>query len=673
MTISEKFTPEKALSRGRRLKATNTNTAGIVEITSLYRHAFLLVLCISLFAIVPAIGAAPVDLTYRDELIRRAADLKLADTRYWRLLLHCRPNAPGKGCTSAIDDPTFFLATNGKTDPQAELEATLLAFFSTDEKDNAAQPAQCAYIARYQWLKSVLMIDERRLPSRRCDQFQEWLADLNPAGLTLVFPSAYMNNPASMFGHTLLRIDQRGQTEQTRLLAYSINFGAKDTDTNWVNYILSGVGGGFRGYFFIKPYYLLVKEYGDVEDRDIWEYRLHLTEPQLTRLLMHVWELQDSYFDYFFFSENCSYQLLPLLEVANPELSLIKHFPAWTIPADTIRLLVAQPGLVSDIAYRPAPSTEIRRRSASLSASERRMVTSFLRDPTTLTAEEVTRVPPPRLALTLEQAIAYAQYQQAKEQKQRIEPEHSLLHSLLVARNRLAVSSPTVPATPFATQPDVGHNSLRVGVGMGWRGEDWFEEITARAGYHDLLDPSPGYTPDAQIEVLALSLRRYHRQHRFRLDRLTLVNAISLSPIEPLFFAPSWKGQAGLHTLNRKRCRYCQNFAVNGGLGLAAQTQWLGREVYFFFPEVAVNVSRALAHDHRIGAGGTLGVLLHLSDHWKVMLSGTHLRYPLGDTGQETQGMIGQQYSFHRNWGVRLEFRHQPHDNEVSLRLHTYF
>lgn len=30
-----------------------------------------------------------------------------------------------------------------------------------------------------------------------------------------------------MFGHTFLRIDQVGQTEQTRILAYTINFAAE--------------------------------------------------------------------------------------------------------------------------------------------------------------------------------------------------------------------------------------------------------------------------------------------------------------------------------------------------------------------------------------------------------------------------------------------------------------
>jgi len=36
-----------------------------------------------------------------------------------------------------------------------------------------------------------------------------------------------MNNPAFMFGHSFSRIDQKRQTEQTRILAYTINQAAE--------------------------------------------------------------------------------------------------------------------------------------------------------------------------------------------------------------------------------------------------------------------------------------------------------------------------------------------------------------------------------------------------------------------------------------------------------------
>src|SRR5262249_53089651 len=162
----------------------------------------------------------------------------------------------------------------------------------------------------------------------------------------------------------------------------------------------------------------------------------------------------------------------------------------------------------------------------------------------------------------------------------------------------------------------------------------------------------PGYTPDAQIEILALSIRHYHQRDRMRLDHLTLVDALSLAPIEPLFFAPSWKGQVQLATLSRNRCSYCQNLTLNGGLGLAAQTSLIQREVYFVFPELDANASRGFEPSYRVGAGATAGMLIQLSEHWKALLLGTYVRYPLGDTGEEFRGTVAQEYTLQQNWAL---------------------
>ena len=152
-----------------------------------------------------------------------------------------------------------------------------------------------------------------------------------------------------MFGHTLLRVDQKGQTEQTRILAYTINYAAEVPPDVGISYAFKGLFGGYKGFFSTIPYYIKVQEYRDIENRDIWEYKLNLTDEQLHKLLMHAWELGNAYFDYFFFKENCSYHLLSLLEAANPDWHLTDQFVLWTVPADTVRLMTLQPGLVGDL------------------------------------------------------------------------------------------------------------------------------------------------------------------------------------------------------------------------------------------------------------------------------------------------------------------------------------
>jgi len=628
---------------------------------------------ILLMAAVFSVTAASGDEAYLAELIRRSAETNLADAREWHLLLHYRANVLGSDYTSEVDDPHFFLAPQGKTDPQAELAATLGAFFSTAKVGQSEQPAQCAFIARYHWLTAALAIDDQRLSPQSCEPFEQWFQELNPESMTLIFPSAYMHNPASLFGHSLLRIDQKGQTEHTRLLAYTINYAAHDTSRNRLGYVVSGISGGFHGDFSIKPYYELVKEYGDFENRDIWEYQLNLTAGQIRLILMHLWELKNGYFDYFFFKENCAYHIFALLEVAIPELHFTDAFRAWTVPADTVRLLASYPGLVRSVTYRPAPSTQIRSKLASLTTEERHALDMVIENPTGATSTVLTNLPLEQQALILDLAIDYLQYRRiTRKQRTASTPEDPLYH-LFVLRSRLAAQSQPVAIEPFVTQPDLGHDSLRVGFGTGWRHRDWFEEFTARAGYHDLLDPGPGYTPDSQIEILAFRVRHYHEGNRIRLDQFTLADMISLSPLDALLPAPSWKLRVGIDTVNRKSCHYCHNLNLNGGLGVAAETHWLRREVYFFFPELDMNVSHAFADHHRIGAGGTVGMLASLTDRWKIMASGTYLRYPLGESADELEAFCGQSYALRRNWVLRWEFHHRQHDNEAVLRLQAYF
>ena len=63
---------------------------------------------------------------YLNELVEKARKVQLWEARLWWLLLHYGDNWLLGGVTSEADGPGFFNAPNGKTNPQAELEATLV-------------------------------------------------------------------------------------------------------------------------------------------------------------------------------------------------------------------------------------------------------------------------------------------------------------------------------------------------------------------------------------------------------------------------------------------------------------------------------------------------------------------------------------------------------------------
>lgn len=150
---------------------------------------------------------------------------------------------------------------------------------------------------------------------------------------------------------------------------------------------------------------------------------------------------------------------------------------------------------------------------------------------------------------------------------------------MLTARSQLRIPSAPFPVAPFAQRPELGHKTSRASVGAGWRNNDTFEEFTVRAGYHDLLDPEIGYTPDAQIELASISLRHYNREDQTRIERATLANVVSLSPMDALFHAPSWKINVGMNTIRFGDCQLCSNGVANGGIGAAVESHWLKREV----------------------------------------------------------------------------------------------
>ncbi len=609
--------------------------------------------------------------SYLEELIQLADQKSLYQKRYWHLLLHYRQNFFG-GYTSEVDDLEFFQSPEGKTNPKAELHATLKQFFSEKLVGRSKQVAQCAFIARFTWLREQLQFDETRLPFQKCNRFEHWLAELNPASITLIFPSAFMGNPVSMFGHSFLRVDQQGQTEHTRILAYTINYAADVPSDAGVEFAFKGMFGGYQGVFSTIPYYIKVQEYRDIENRDIWEYRLNLSPDHIHHLLMHTWEMGNAYYDYFFFKENCAYHILSLLEVADPRLHLTDQFHFWTIPADTIRLLTSHEGLVADISYRPAGSTNLKRKRMALQPSEHVWLQQVILSPSHELSPDFLALPQTRQIFLLDLASDYFRYK-ARTDKERSAEYRTKNQSVLLKRSQIRVPSSPFSVSPFSLSPEEGHQTARIGIGIGWRNHEIFEHIDIRAVYHDLLDPDPGYTPDSQVELGALSLRHYHNRHQFRIEKFTLVNVLSLAPIDSWFHSPSWKVSLGMNTVKTRSCHLCSNGYLNVAGGGALETHLFQREVFFLFGEFDAHVSDAYDENHRVGGGISGGVVVNIHDHWKWLLSGGYLGYLLGDRSDDVTVSVGQRWTFAKDYSLRTTFTHHDRDNELLAVFHAYF
>lgn len=617
------------------------------------------------------------DNTYLKELVEQARRENLAQHPEWLNLLHYKPYPYWPGMRSLADDPDFFNAPSGKTDATAELEATLAIFFSTAEETDKTQNPQCRFIARYHWLKKELHFDPARLPEQSCRRFYQWRASLDPQEITMVFPAAYLNNPASMYGHTLLRIDGKGQDEQTRLLAYAISYAAGTNETSGLVFAVKGLFGGYSGLFSITPYYIKVREYSDIENRDVWEYQLTLTPEEIDRLLMHVWELGPIRFDYYFFDENCAYHLLSLLEVARPGLELTDRFRWWAIPSDTVRAVTEQPGLVKRVVYRPASVTIMHERLNHMDVSQRGLANDLGERKILSGDDRIRKLPVPDQAKVLELGYEYAAYKSATGRANTPAADNQM-RDLLLTRSKLD-TPPQKPEIPVpSVRPEEGHKTSRIGMGVGSRDGRHFEEIHLRPTYHDLLDDSGGYTSGAQIQFFDLTLRHYRGDESVRMEEFRPIDILSLSPRNDFFNPVSWKINVGLA---RKRFSSEEEplvFRLNGGPGLAysASGSYDGSSVYYGFFEVALDVGKRFDQSYALGAGPSVGLLADVSDLWRVNLYARSLRYGMGDDHQARELTFEQRYSLTRQSALRLklsrkqEFREYWNSGDISLQLY---
>lgn len=602
---------------------------------------FFGVLLVSIFLPCFVADAYAANASYRDEVLARAKAANLHEDRYWQVLVHYREGL--FGIKSVVDDPDFFLAENGREDPEAELLATIRAFFVPYEDE--ADSAVCRFVARFEWIKTRLDIDASRLPVSRCAGFEAFMDENEPTSVSLSFPTSHVNSPASMFGHTLLTIETK---DKTNLLAHSVSYAAETNETFGPAFAIKGLFGLYRGYFSVMPYYSKLQQYTDVDHRDIWEYRLNLTEDEIRRMMLHIREWETIGCRYYFFTRNCSYQLFLLIEAARPSVTLTQRPHAWVIPLDTIRLLGEEGLITGDALYRPSRTTKIEQLVARMSDDGKSAALALARGKKNGESLEASvdghteksggRSSPPdgpvfsesEKQLISELAAEYVQYLYTKDRIDRNTYQKRYLR-ILGIRSRLggAAEDDFYPAeTP--RQPDKGHRSARLAMGGGVSDGYGFVEFRLRPAYHHLMDYAAGYVNHSQI-VFADTVVRFNPGSRtLRLEKFDFIDIVSITPRNRFFKPLSWKVATGLmRVADADGDGKSLVYTLNTGGGPAYDLGSLG--IGYAMLEMAANVGGVLERGHAVGIGASAGVLREFRDVWKMHVYARNIYFGIGD------------------------------------------
>jgi len=596
-----------------------------------------------------------------------AALLELADRDalhedpQWLALVHYEENRISPGVHSPAITPDFFLSPLGDRDPRAELHATLLRFFDPSPVVEGEEHPQCAFVARRHWLEDKLDPLADALPAVSCPDYDQWRAALDARGLTLIFPEGFVNNPASIFGHTLLRIDASRESADDEILGYAIDFTAETGDDGGLVYIAKGTTGFYPAFFNLSPYYQQLKRYADWENRDIWEYRLGVDQDQVDFLLMHLWELKDVEFPYYFFTKNCSYELLRLLEIGIADLEASKRFRGPVLPVDTVRAVADQPGLVTSTRYRPSPETKLRAALRSLSRSDRRLVRRIVEGHLTPDDGALEEIPPMRRARILELAYDQLRYDYLAGNVSGAD-SRSLSRQILIARSRIGELAPgAAPAVSDVVEPtvrpDQGHDTSLVALSAGWRDDESFIDFRLRPALHGLIENSGGYPEFTEVRILDTRLRVYPESGRVRLQELTLFETVSLSPRNHAFKPWAWSTGTGLRTRRVRDDGDLDDAAVWGthiSVGLAWDPH---PEILLYgLSDLRLDVGPDLEDNVSLGPGVRLGVYAGRREaHWRGHLFGELNHFAVGDTTTWIRGGAELRLTISRNTEISIE------------------
>ncbi len=605
---------------------------------------FLSVLLLFSFVVCATESNATIQLP--ENILTKIKTEKLYNAKQWKRLLHF------KNGKSEIDDPAFFFSPEGKFNAKAELEASIKKLIN--DKSDTDKSTLCYYPSRSYWILEQLPELKKIITRPRCEGLKKELSALNAKRVTLILASAHINSPASAFGHTFLRIDA---SEDTSLVSYAVNYAAQTRETNGIIYAYQGLFGGYGGRYSIEPYSKKIRTYSDLEQRDIWEYPLNLTQTELDRLILHIFEIRHFYADYFFVSENCSYNLLWLIDIAKEGAAtkngnLVDPFKYKAIPIDTLRA-VADAGLVKETVYRPSKRKKILQKVKAIKNSPKaiRFAKSHDYDLNALNGLSKSQK---ANALELATLLLQTEHSDGK-----ITKKEYLGHFLMLlnARSELGDIESNDIKTPFA--PVNSHLSTKMSLAYG---SDDEAILRMKVAYHDIYDNESGYVPGAYINFFDTAFK--YKDNKLKLDEINLLDIRSYAIQDPIFKPISWQvALGGKRTLDGSLDPY---FQVGGGIAL-------GNDTLFSYATLTPAFYIRAVSQQSISAN--VGLIYNPSSFLKVGLLSK--KEWLTDNNEVLEIEPFVTYSLSKTKALNLRYRHTEVNEDVKdeaiLSLFWYF
>lgn len=472
--------------------------------------------------------------TSPEEVINAAKKLGLSKRATWLKLLHYNNTASH----SVVLTDGFFLSPNGKSDPEAELIATINAYFLPWDKTPSAQ-ARCRYPARYYWLSQQLQLPGYILREEKCQNFEKWALVDTVKSASLLLVSGYLGNPASTFGHVLIKLNTDSIDDQTGLFDLTLNYGAIIPEKeNILLYVARGLFGGYKAGFSDKYFYTQDLVYSRTEFRDIWDYRLALTDQERTLLILHIWEILGNKFDYYFLEKNCAYRLGELVDLVIDE-DLIHNKLFWYPPVklfyrlediNKARQKSNKGNLIESVQFVPSSQRVLYYQLKLLTPEELKTFNAVVLDGPQTIPGQLAKFSNERQILILDSLLAYQQYRLIADKAKLNDERRKFKDQILLARLQLpAHLKPALKIKELAS-PATGTPPMISGASIATEAK---KKIFLRLNWSPFKQDIVGKNSleGDELIVLDIAIGLFKDEHKIFLDHVDLIRILNLKTL----------------------------------------------------------------------------------------------------------------------------------------------
>lgn len=595
----------------------------------------------------------------------------LAQSQEWKNLLRYERAliTPWKK-HSAIRDKDFFFAEDGYKNSLAELQATLIALNKpfSEFKDINKHPL-CRFPARFQFLKTHT--NKKTTDLKLCTEYQRWNEGGQINSISIYFATGYFGNPASFFGHPLLKFNKK-KDSASNFTDTSLNYGAMTpANENPIFYVLKGLLGGYTASFTRHDFYYHNHNYLETEMRDLWEYRLNLTPTQVQQFVDRSWELLGKNHPYYFLADNCAYRMGQLLEeIFQTPIIFRNHF--YVIPIDLFDGLASgkRPdgkALVSSIKRVPSRYSRLAKQYLALNSDGQKWVQEIIEDQSKLSLADFTNQEGSQRARILETLISYYTFRKlsekgnAKIEEKRIE---MIRHRFKVKATSGFKSLSYQEAKP----PHESVSSFGIGLSQGHselRGS--FQELTLRPALYDELNPSIARPNNTSLEVFKTTLRYTGDSLSLRSMDVFRISTIDSSSFRlPKTKNMSWKMQVGLRSQSLS-CTECLVASVAGGVGtsISLASHWQ------FYALIKAGLQNNRNNQGTLYLLPEVGAFLNLLDNWKIAASYEYEHFVNGTETQFDLYKIESRFGSSKYWDFRISYQKRQ-DEQLMASLWFY-